>query len=94
MPAATRAGPALGRRAPAPVVVHSAPLVLPICADAVRDGAVAVRGDRVLRVGTRAELLGFFRSCAEHRWPGVIVPGLVDACSDAPAPGVTSRAGV
>lgn len=81
MPSATRAGPFLGRRAPAPVVIHSAPLVLPIRGEPVRDGAVAVRGDRVLRVGPRAELLGLFTVTRERRWPGTLLPGLVDTCA-------------
>ncbi|WP_214320311.1 amidohydrolase family protein [Nonomuraea sediminis] len=78
MPFATRAGPFLGRRAPAPVVIHSAPLVLPIRGEPLRDGAVAVRGDRVLRVGPRAELLGLFAVTRERRWPGTLLPGLID----------------
>ncbi|MEV4106439.1 amidohydrolase family protein [Nonomuraea sp. NPDC049695] len=94
MPSAMRAGPALGRRAPAPVVIHSAPLVLPVCTDPIRDGAVAVRGDRVVKVGTRTSVLSSFRRAAEVRWTGMIVAGLVDACGVAPAAGVTARAGV
>ncbi|MFI7633307.1 amidohydrolase family protein [Nonomuraea sp. NPDC049400] len=96
MPSAMRAGPALGRRAPAPVVVHSAPLVLPVCTDPIRDGAVAVRGDRVVKVDTRASVLSSFPGAAEVRWTGMIVAGLVDACAAVPAagPGVTARAGV
>ncbi|MEQ4719673.1 amidohydrolase family protein [Nonomuraea sp. B19D2] len=96
MPSAMRAGPALGRRAPAPVVVHSAPLVLPVCTDPIRDGAVAVRGDRVVKVDTRASVLSSFRGAAEVRWTGMIVAGLVDACAAVPTtgPGVTARAGV
>ncbi|MEV4174183.1 hypothetical protein [Nonomuraea sp. NPDC049709] len=93
MPSAKRAGPGLGRRAPAPVVIHSAPLVLPVCADPVRDGAVVTRGERVLAVGPRAELLPSFPAAEELRWRGMIVAGLVDACSAVPstAPGVTAR---
>lgn len=108
MPFATRAGPTgkrparplSGRRAPAPVVLHSAPLVLPICDDPIRDGAVVIRGDRVLQVGLRDELRSCFPVMEEHRWPGMIVAGPVDACAAAPpagsvpAPGVTARAGV
>jgi cytosine/adenosine deaminase-related metal-dependent hydrolase len=89
-----RAAPSLGRRAPAPVVIHSAPLVLPICAEPIRDGAVAVMGDRVAGVGPRAEQLSSFPAAREVRWTGMIVAGLVDACSAGAAPGVTARAGV
>ncbi|MBN6055366.1 hypothetical protein JYK22_25750, partial [Nonomuraea sp. RK-328] len=94
MPPGKRAGPVLGRRAPVPVVLHSAPLVLPIVTAPVRDGGVAVRGDRVLQVGSRADLLASFPAAEERRWPGMIVAGLVDACSvpGPPSPGVTARA--
>ncbi|MFG1963631.1 amidohydrolase family protein [Nonomuraea sp. NPDC049028] len=100
MPSAKRAAsgraPKLGRRTPAPIVLHSAPLVLPIGADPLRGAAVAVRGERVLQVGLREELLAYFPVTREQRWPGMIVAGLVDACATAavPPPGVTARAGV
>ncbi|MEU8318135.1 hypothetical protein AB0C33_07170 [Nonomuraea sp. NPDC048881] len=77
-------------------MAHSAPLVLPVCAEPVRDGTVVIRGGRVLQVGSRAELLSRFRVAEEVRWPGMIVAGLVDACC-APTPpghGVTTRAAV
>ncbi|QFY11556.1 amidohydrolase family protein [Nonomuraea phyllanthi] len=99
MPSALRA-PALSRRAPAPVMIHSAPLVLPVCAEPLRDGAVAVRGDRVAAVGARAAVLARFPAALEVRWTGMIVAGLVDACAAAPTagraagPGVTARASV
>jgi cytosine/adenosine deaminase-related metal-dependent hydrolase len=102
--AATRAGPKArrparpipGQRASAPIVLHSAPLVLPICDEPIRDGAVVIRGDRVLQVGLRGELLSCFPVTEERRWPGMIVAGPVDACSAAPssAVGVTARASV
>ncbi len=100
MPSAKRAGPVLHRRAPMPVVVHSAPLVLPVCADPIRDGAVALKGDRVVEVGTRASVTASFPAAEELRWTGMIVAGLVDARAAgsvsglAAGPGVTARAGV
>ncbi|MFF0860425.1 hypothetical protein ACFYUV_01625 [Nonomuraea sp. NPDC003560] len=77
-------------------MAHSAPLVLPVCAEPVRDGTVVIRGGRVLQVGSRAELLSRFRVAEEVRWPGMIVAGLVDACCapTPPGPGVTTRAAV
>ncbi|MGW5685323.1 amidohydrolase family protein [Nonomuraea sp. NPDC003754] len=82
-----------GLRTPAPVVLHSAPCVLPVCAPPVRDGGVAIRGERVLQVGSRADLLAYFPVEDEIRWPGLISPGLVDACrTGPPVPGVTSAA--
>ncbi|TDC09119.1 hypothetical protein E1267_08220 [Nonomuraea longispora] len=96
MPSAERAGPALGRRAPAAVLLHSAPLVVPVSTGPVRDGAVVTKGERVLAVGPRAELLASHPAAEEFRWPGMIVAGLVDACSAGPSdvPGVTARGGV
>lgn len=87
MAGAKRAGPVLGRRSPAPVVAHSAPLVVPVSAEPIRDATVVIRGDRVLQVGSRAELLSCFPVSEEVRWPGMIVAGLVDACSAGPPPG-------
>ncbi|GAA0912130.1 amidohydrolase family protein [Nonomuraea longicatena] len=96
MPSAVRAPRVLGKRAPGPVLVHTAPLVLPICADPLRDGAVAIRADRVLQVGPRDRVLRMYPAAEETRWPGMIVAGLVDACAAPapPAPGVTARAAV
>lgn len=97
MPSAARAGQVLGSRAPEPVLLHSAPLVMPVCTEPVGDGAVAVRGDRVLQVGPRADLLARFPVEDEVRWDGMIVAGLVDAYSTgvpAQAAGVTAAARV
>lgn len=95
MAPAARAGPVRGEGS-APVVIHSAALVLPLCAGPLRDGALAVRGGRVLHVGSRAGVRSAFPAAEEHRWRGMIVAGFVDACSSvsAPAPGVTARATV
>lgn len=75
----TRAADAIGRRARPIVVVHSAPLVLPVCGPPVEDGALAVRGNRVLRVGPRHEIEAAYPEPVPVRWPGMITPGLVDA---------------
>ncbi|MFC7583266.1 hypothetical protein ACFQYP_05325 [Nonomuraea antimicrobica] len=64
-----------------PVVIHSAPLVLPMSAEHLRDGAVAVRGERVLAVGPRTEMRLSFPAAEERHWRGMLVAGLVDACS-------------
>ncbi|WP_308197626.1 amidohydrolase family protein [Rathayibacter festucae] len=65
------------------LTVHSAPWVLPVAGEPVRDGAVAVRGERIVAVGTRDEVLEGLRdeSPAVREWPGAIVPGLVNAHS-------------
>jgi cytosine/adenosine deaminase-related metal-dependent hydrolase len=56
--------------------IHSAPIVLPITSEPIRDGAVAVEHGRVTAVGRRAELIG---EHPEKRWSGVLTPGLVNA---------------
>ncbi|SNT09074.1 Cytosine/adenosine deaminase [Streptosporangium subroseum] len=75
----TRADQTIGTRARAPVSIHSAPLVLPVCAPPVEDGSVLVRGDRVLKVGPRTKIEAAYPDLTPVRWPGMIVPGLVDA---------------
>ena len=59
--------------------LHSAPIVLPVSAEPIGDGAVLVDGDRVLAVGPRAELLAAHPDARERAWPGVLTPGLVNA---------------
>ncbi|GLW07812.1 hypothetical protein Misp01_29420 [Microtetraspora sp. NBRC 13810] len=65
--------------APPGTTLHSAPLVVPIGGPPVRFGAVAVRGGRVLAVGTRKDLAARHPRGRERRWPGMLVAGLVDA---------------
>ncbi|MEU1878594.1 hypothetical protein ABZ470_14885 [Streptosporangium sp. NPDC020072] len=97
----TPAGHVAGARALPAVAIHTAPLVLPLCRPPVEDGAVVVRGNRVLRAGPRGEIESAFPGVAPTRWPGMIVPGLVDAhlrldraYGPAFAHGVTAVAGV
>ncbi len=65
------------------ITVYSAALVLPITAPRIRDGAVAVSGDKILHVGEREWVISSLRERgAEFRevyWPGVLSPGLVNA---------------
>ncbi|MER5649349.1 hypothetical protein [Streptosporangium sp. NPDC002524] len=97
----TRAGRIIGTRARGTVSVHCAPLILPVTSPPIRDGAVVVRGDRIVRVGPRAEIEAAHPLLSPVRWPGMIVPGLIDAhlrldrVSAAPsAHGVTAVGGV
>lgn len=66
-----------------PVTLYSAELVLPITAPPILDGAIAVRGERILHVGERAWVERSLEERGvptEHvRWPGVLMPGLVNA---------------
>ncbi|WP_283138154.1 amidohydrolase family protein [Rhizohabitans arisaemae] len=59
------------------MVVHSAPALVPITRPPVSEGAVAVHEGVVLAVGRRDDLVRDAGS--EVRWPGVILPGLVNA---------------
>ncbi len=68
------------------VTVYSAPLVIPVTAPAIVDGAVAVSGGRILHVGSRRWMMrtvtdeaGDGPRVVERRWDGIITPGLVNA---------------
>ena len=70
------------------VVVYTAPLVVPVTAPVILDGAVAVREGHVLHVGTRAWVLEILQEeldaaeladVAERHWDGLLTPGLVNA---------------
>nr|WP_141881076.1 amidohydrolase family protein [Homoserinimonas aerilata] len=56
---------------------------MPVTGPRIVDGAVAVRGRRILHVGDRRWVLGQLaeagRPYSEQHWPGVITPGLVNA---------------
>ncbi|ELP64287.1 imidazolonepropionase-like domain-containing protein [Streptomyces turgidiscabies] len=57
-------------------------------ADPLKDGAVAVDGNRVAAVGPLAEVAERFPEARLRRWPGVLGPGLVHEgpLPDAPTP--------
>lgn len=59
--------------------LHSAPIVLPVTAEPIGDGAVLVDGDRVLDVGPRARLAAEHPDVRERAWAGILTPGLVNA---------------
>jgi cytosine/adenosine deaminase-related metal-dependent hydrolase len=59
--------------------LHSAPIVLPVSAEPLGDGAVLVDGDRVVAVGPRPDLAAAHPGVRERRWAGVLTPGLVNA---------------
>lgn len=65
------------------ITVFSAPLVLPVTAPGVLDGAVAVEDGRIAHVGTRAWVVGALARAGvdfvEQRWRGILTPGLVNA---------------
>ncbi|MFI8001822.1 imidazolonepropionase-like domain-containing protein [Streptomyces sp. NPDC086010] len=58
------------------LTVHAAPLVLPVGAAAVAEGAVAVEGDRIVALGPYDEVVRAHPAARVRRWPGVLTPGL------------------
>lgn len=75
----------LGEDSLANVTVYSARMVIPVTAPVILNGAVAVSGDRVIHVGTRAWVMQELKGEAprgrvtERHWDGIIMPGLVNA---------------
>lgn len=65
------------------VTLYSAALVVPVTAPPILDGAIAVRDGRILHVGERHWVAGSLAERgldARHvHWPGVLIPGLVNA---------------
>ena len=64
------------------VTVYSADLVIPVTGPRIVNGAVAVRGDRIMHVGDRGWVVQSLREngidFAEEHWAGVLTPGLVN----------------
>ncbi|WP_405432641.1 imidazolonepropionase-like domain-containing protein [Streptomyces anulatus] len=58
------------------LTIHAAPLVLPVGAAAVVDGAVAVDGDRIAAFGPYEEVVAAYPAARVRRWPGLLTPGL------------------
>ncbi|MEI7030605.1 imidazolonepropionase-like domain-containing protein [Streptomyces pratensis] len=58
------------------LTIHAAPLVLPLGAAAVADGAVAVDGDRVAALGPYEEVAAAHPAARVRRWPGLLTPSL------------------
>lgn len=65
------------------IAVYSAGLVVPQTAPAIPDGAVAIAAGRIIHIGTRNWVLRILSEqgapYTETHWPGVILPGLVNA---------------
>ncbi|MGW8486555.1 imidazolonepropionase-like domain-containing protein [Streptomyces sp. NPDC055886] len=58
------------------LTIHAAPLVLPVGAAAVVDGAVAVDGDRIAALGPYEDVVATHPAARVRRWPGLLTPGL------------------
>ena len=61
------------------LTLHAAPIVLPMTSAPIPDGAIVVDNDRVVAVGTRAELAAAHPEARVRDWPGVLMPGLVNS---------------
>ncbi|WP_189060610.1 amidohydrolase family protein [Longimycelium tulufanense] len=60
-------------------VIEAAPVVVPVAAEPIQDGAVLVDGDRIAAVGERRELCAAHPGVVVRKWRGVLTPGLVNA---------------
>lgn len=82
---------------PSLVQVYSAGLVIPVTAPAVIGGAVAVRAGRIEHVGERDWVIKTLReggqAFTERHWPGVLMPGLVNAHTHLQYTGMVEVAG-
>ncbi|MFD3645909.1 hypothetical protein ACFWUT_03750 [Streptomyces cyaneofuscatus] len=58
------------------LTIHAAPLVLPVGAAAVAEGAVAVEGDRIAAIGPYEDVVAAHPAARVRRWPGLLTPGL------------------
>jgi cytosine/adenosine deaminase-related metal-dependent hydrolase len=63
------------------VTLHCAPLVVSMTVEPIVDGAVAIASDRVVEVGTEADLSAAYSGARVRTWPGILAPGLVNAHS-------------
>ncbi|HVF18980.1 MAG TPA: amidohydrolase family protein [Mycobacteriales bacterium] len=59
--------------------MHLAPVVLPMVGRPLLDAGVVVAGERIAAVASRADLLAEFPQARVREWPGVMIPGLVNA---------------
>ncbi|MEU0376693.1 hypothetical protein ABZ093_05215 [Streptomyces cyaneofuscatus] len=58
------------------LTIHAAPLILPVGAAAVAEGAVAVDGDRIAAIGPYEDVVAAHPAARVRRWPGLLTPGL------------------
>lgn len=61
------------------LTLHTAAVVLPVVDEPLADGGVLVEGDRIVAVGPAAELATAHRDARVRAWPGILLPGLVNA---------------
>lgn len=63
-------------------ILYSARWVLPTSSASIEEGAIAIRGNQITDVGTRAALVGKYPEATVHDYPdAAILPGLVNAHS-------------
>ena len=62
-----------------PNAIHLADVAVTMSGPPLADAGVALDGDRIASVGTRADLVARFPRARVREWPGVMTPGLVNA---------------
>lgn len=60
------------------ITVYSAPWIIPIDADIIQSGAVAVKNQTILDVGKSKDILVKYHDCHEVRLNGVLLPFLIN----------------
>ena len=74
-----------GASKPDAVTVYSAPMIIPVTAPVITNGAVAVHDGKVIHFGARKWVLASVRSefpdhmITERHWDGLMTPGLINA---------------
>lgn len=62
-----------------PVVLYSAPWVIPVTSPIIKNGAVAVKNGRIVSVGLQSDLFNKFPNSDVHTSTGVLMPGFVNS---------------
>lgn len=60
------------------MIIVSAPWIVPMDQPVIRDGSIAISNRRIIDVGRRSDIISKFSGIAEHRYPCVLMPGLVN----------------
>ncbi len=58
--------------------IFSADWVVPVAMPAIGDGSLVIADRRIVAVGKRSDILRRYQGVKEQRWPGLLMPGLVN----------------
>lgn len=58
--------------------IFSAEWVVPMAMPAIGDGSLVVADRRIVEVGKRSDILTRYKGISERRYPGILMPGLVN----------------